>query len=255
MNSPALIFLLLTGGCAGLAQTVVIAVPGSILAVQVATTGDVASVGIGGPGAVSNLIDNPPFVFQVQVPEGGCNDLKIVAFAKTRAGEFVYSTPRVLSTQCSPPTGTVLEVSPSQLKFKRVGQRMPIAILLSTPGQGRIQVRGANLRVLSTNPAVVVADANGLLTATGPGTATIRVFVTGVSQEGAVKITVPTTKRGDVDADDDIDTDDLAIIQGLLNTAATTGNDASDLNRDGRIDALDTRILTTLCTRPRCAVR
>ena len=68
-------------------------------------------------------------------------------------------------------------------------------------------------------------------------------------------VSVPNSQRGDVDGDNDVDTDDLAIIQSRLNTSAVSAGDACDLNRDGRIDALDTRILATLCTRARCATR
>jgi hypothetical protein len=44
-------------------------------------------------------------------------------------------------------------------------------------------------------------------------------------------------------------------ILAARNTPASSVNDLRDLNGDGKIDALDSRILTTLCTRPRCAVQ
>jgi amidase len=69
----------------------------------------------------------------------------------------------------------------------------------------------------------------------------------------SVTITVP--KLGDVDGDGDVDNNDLNLILAARNTSASSVNDLRDLNGDGKIDALDSRILTTLCTRPRCAVQ
>lgn len=60
---------------------------------------------------------------------------------------------------------------------------------------------------------------------------------------------------GDIDGDGDVDTNDLNLILAALNKAATGPNDLRDLNGDGKIDALDSRKLVTLCTRLRCAVQ
>lgn len=68
-----------------------------------------------------------------------------------------------------------------------------------------------------------------------------------------VLVTVP--KLGDIDRDDDVDSDDLNLILAARNTPANGPNDLRDLNGDGKIDALDSRKLVTLCTRPRCATR
>jgi hypothetical protein len=50
-----------------------------------------------------------------------------------------------------------------------------------------------------------------------------------------------------------VDQNDLNIITLALNTPATKPFDARDLNGDGVINALDARILVTLCTRAGCA--
>jgi hypothetical protein len=58
---------------------------------------------------------------------------------------------------------------------------------------------------------------------------------------------------GDLDGDGDVDRSDLASILGALNTAPTGPDDPRDLNKDGRIDILDARLLTTRCTRSNCS--
>ena len=66
-----------------------------------------------------------------------------------------------------------------------------------------------------------------------------------------VTITVP--KLGNVDGD--VDNNDLNLLLATRNTPASSVNDLRDLNGDGKIDALDGRILVTKCTRPRYATQ
>jgi len=61
--------------------------------------------------------------------------------------------------------------------------------------------------------------------------------------------------RGDQDGDRDVDQADLNAILAARNTNASGLNDPRDLDRDGRITALDARKLALLCTRPRCATQ
>jgi hypothetical protein len=61
---------------------------------------------------------------------------------------------------------------------------------------------------------------------------------------------------GDVDRDGDVDLRDLSFITSAIQQRAlVNGDDERDLNHDLRIDALDQRVLVTLCTRPRCATQ
>jgi len=73
------------------------------------------------------------------------------------------------------------------------------------------------------------------------------------STSASVKITVPTL--GDIDLDGDVDNNDLARITAVLNKPAQGPNDLRDINGDLKIDALDTRKLVLLCTRPQCATK
>jgi hypothetical protein len=68
-----------------------------------------------------------------------------------------------------------------------------------------------------------------------------------------VVVSVPNNISGDLNGDGKADIDDLNILNSYLNTPASGPNDARDLNHDGVINALDARILTTLCTYARCA--
>lgn len=73
------------------------------------------------------------------------------------------------------------------------------------------------------------------------------------SPSASVKITVPTL--GDIDLDNDVDSNDLARITAVLNKPANGPNDLRDINGDMKIDALDSRKLVLLCTKPRCATQ
>ena len=59
--------------------------------------------------------------------------------------------------------------------------------------------------------------------------------------------------RGDVNGDNQVDQRDLTLINTSLNRPASGPYDIRDLNHDGIINALDARMLVTLCTYPGCA--
>ena len=60
--------------------------------------------------------------------------------------------------------------------------------------------------------------------------------------------------RGDINGDGNVDQDDLNMVLAARNTVAAPG-DPRDLDGDSKVTALDARILTTLCTRTRCATK
>ena len=63
--------------------------------------------------------------------------------------------------------------------------------------------------------------------------------------------------KGDIDKDGDVDTADLNImlVDRDKTISASKCGAPCDLDKDGRITALDSRILVTLCTRLRCATK
>ena len=66
------------------------------------------------------------------------------------------------------------------------------------------------------------------------------------SEPNEVEITV--LRAGDLDGDDDVDMDDLAIVLSGRNTPAEGPDDPRDLDGDGMITVLDGRLLVTLFT-------
>jgi hypothetical protein len=59
--------------------------------------------------------------------------------------------------------------------------------------------------------------------------------------------------QGDLDADGDVDRDDLNLLLADRNSPASGPDDPKDLDGDGTITVLDARKLVLLCTRARCA--
>jgi len=111
----------------------------------------------------------------------------------------------------------------------------------------------------TTGPAVVLTGATTAMptfTPTLMGTYTFHLVVND-SQDSSVPdgVTLTVPQLGDIDVDGDVDSNDLNLIVAARNTPANGPNDLRDLNRDGKIDALDARKLALLCTRPRCATQ
>src|SRR5207247_9605553 len=108
-------------------------------------------------------------------------------------------------------------------------------------------------------PAVARSDpasAAPTFVSTAPGTYTFLLLVNdGLGLGGPDEVTITVPLLGDVNGDGAVDNNDLALILAARNTAANGPNDLRDLNGDGRIDALDARKLTQLCTRRLCATR
>jgi hypothetical protein len=104
-------------------------------------------------------------------------------------------------------------------------------------------------------PSVVCAPSSGAVFPFGTTTVTCTAR-DGSGNQASGGFTVEIRARpGDIDRDGDVDLNDLNIVLVARNTPASGPDDSRDLNHDGTIDALDARILTTLCTRPRCATQ
>jgi hypothetical protein len=108
-------------------------------------------------------------------------------------------------------------------------------------------------------PAVTLTGANASMATFTPSAAESYTFslVVNDGQDNSepVFVTITVPKLGDIDLDGDVDNNDLNFILAARNTSANGQNDLRDLNGDGKIDALDSRKLVTLCTNPRCATQ
>jgi hypothetical protein len=105
----------------------------------------------------------------------------------------------------------------------------------------------------SADSTIATVGPKGLVTAVGPGVTMVNVNY-GTSSVH-LKVSVPNSIRGDLNGDGRVDKDDLNIILAALNTPSVGPHDARDLNGDGVINALDARILVTLCTSTGCATQ
>lgn len=174
----------------------------------------------------------------------------ITAVGLNPAGVEVASAPLNVTVERADLPAALI-VDPSLLTFGFVGETQPFT-LIGTFANG-LQVDISNSTLLSfafSNPNVATIQ-NGIITAVGSGQTTITI------QYGAaaatIAVTVPASIRGDLNGDGRVDKSDLNIILAALNRPANGPTDARDLNHDGVINALDARILVTLCTNAGCA--
>ncbi|MFN0167966.1 MAG: dockerin type I domain-containing protein [Bryobacteraceae bacterium] len=230
-------------------------VPGDTIIVIVTTSGPTfnAVTAIIQDVGISRPITSAPYVFSFKVPAVIAGKKTITALGSTGPGAGVFSSPITINVE-NGASITSLTVNPSSIKFQYAGQQIPL-VVNGTFSDGSVSdiTRSSRVSYLSANPTVTIASADGVLTAGAPGQTMVTVTYGGMSK--AVTAIVPTVIRGDLDADGDVDQDDLNLILAVLNTPASKPRDARDLNGDGVINVLDARSLATLCTRARCATR
>lgn len=179
---------------------------------------------------------------------------------------FVFATAFSKDHQSTDSEGLKLIVSTKQamidllLETKKIilaapGDQAPILAKTST-SDGIKWVNNRMLSFSTTNPGVASVSVDGNIIAQSQGSTVINIQPLDTSSTATASIIVLVlggNTRGDINGDGIVDLRDITKIRSLLNTPATSPNDARDLNRDGKIDALDLRVLTTLCTYPRCA--
>lgn len=203
---------------------------------------------------ISEILTSPPYRFTLEVSEkAGVGKTWIFATGSSLPGQFITSAPVSLSIENTERPAEI-RVTPEQLPLDVVGAQIPLNVIgLFQDGAVRDVTRSSITTYQSSDANVVHVNAEGLVTAIGPGSAVIIVRHGTVSFD--VRVSVPDTMVGDLDGDGDVDQDDVNVILSALNMPARSQYDPRDLDRDRKITTLDARKLVLLCTRPRCAVQ
>lgn len=204
------------------------------------------------PIGFSSPVSTPPFNIGVTIPSNAKPGIyHLTALGAATDGSYLSSSPVTIDVE---PTGTVtsLQILPGIINFNFPGDQLPLAVVgsLST-GDSTILTYSTLIQYSSSNTAVAQVSAGGIVTAVGPGTATIT--VSGPASPFIIPVFVSKSTRGDLNGDGRIDMDDVNILRAALNIVCVGSLDARDLNGDGIIDAEDVRVLMTLCTYQACA--
>lgn len=225
--------------------------PGQVLTVNVSASGTypngIAIVG-GSPLITSQGTQtgsNPTFSITIP-PNAPAGAFGLSAMGSVSTGALVQSAEVTLDVE-RPDAPQTLAVQPAEAHLNYVGDSLSLNAAMGTYADGgRFDLRrSSSLQASSSNPNVVIFQ-GGWLIAAGPGSATVT-FTVGTAT-AQVKVTVPNSAPGDLNADGRIDNTDVAILQSALNTPAAIANDARDLNQDGQITSADVTLLKTLCT-------
>jgi hypothetical protein len=188
------------------------------------------------------------FKIPTDIPAAGDQTVSVVDLStpdKFAARVTIHIEPQVSAD-------ATLSSQRTSLHFKFPGLTQTVPLEASQDGPSGIDVSASNqLQASVANPQV--ASVNGVsVTALSRGSTTVTFSLGGASITFPVIVDKGSGVRGDLTGNGIVDLDDLAVIQSALNTKVVAPNDPRDLNGDGKIDALDARILVTLCTRSGC---
>lgn len=231
-------------------------VPGQTINIEVTVVPSASFKGVGiviedigfGPFGMSN---SPPYSLSLTIPNDLIGKKKITAFGMTGPGVGVFSVPITIDIE-SLATPTSLSVNPTGMGFDFIGGQLKLSVTGNFSDGSSLDItHSSKITFKSEDTGTAMVDGIGMVTATGSGSTRIIISYDNISI--GLPISVASAIRGDLDGDGDVDKDDVNIVMAWINRPATSGSDARDMNKDGKIDALDARVLTTLCTFPRCA--
>jgi len=182
-------------------------------------------------------------------------DYTIFAVVQQPGASSILSAPIVISIAAKPVVG--IRVSPSVLDLRFVGDGERISVIgIDSVGREASLSEGdrKRLRFSVSDATVAAVDTSGGVTALSNGLGWVYVKFDEMSASARLMVDVPKfAVRGDFTRDGVVSLVDVEFLRRSLGSSAVGKGDARDLNGDGKVDALDLRILATLCTYPRCA--
>ena len=233
-----------------------IVAPGDTVAITVVVTpGSTYSVVqvIGEDIGLSDAGTAPPYVLSVTIPADMVGPHQLTAVGLIGPDQADFSPPVTLQVE-TPAIITSLSVSPSKVTFEYAGEQLPFTVTGRTDAGALIDLSDSSQTSFQSADSTVAAVAGGFLTAVGPGATAVTVSYKNLSI--TVPVTLPKSIPGDLDADGEVDQDDLNLLLDFVSLGVfPTGSfDARDLNHDGVIDQADVVQLQSLCTRPPCVI-
>jgi hypothetical protein len=230
--------------------------PGQTITIQVATATGASFIAVQVVGediGFAPPLTAPPYSFTLTVPSNVIGPRNLTALGITSPENGIFS-PSVVVDSETDAVATALHLNISQIAFQRTGQQMPLNVTATfTDGTSLDITKSSLISYSCVDSTVATVGPTGLVTAVGPGATLLKAKYGTLSAQ--LMVSVPTSIRGDLNGDGRVDKDDLNIILAALNTLSTGPHDARDLNGDGVINALDARILVTLCTSTGCATQ
>ncbi|MGH7411678.1 MAG: hypothetical protein ACREJ6_11560, partial [Candidatus Methylomirabilis sp.] len=211
---------------------------------------------IGEDLGVSDARSTPPYEFSMTIPEDTVGPHRLTAVGLIAPDQADFSPPVTLQVE-TPATITSLSVSPSDVAFEYAGQQITLTVTGRTDAGALIDLSHSSQTSFQPADSTVAALAGTFLTAIGQGaTQSTTVTVSYKNLSVVVPVTVPKAIAGDLDADGEVDQDDLNLLLDFvtLGDSPTGPFDARDLNHDGVIDQADAVQLQSLCTRPPCII-
>ena len=226
--------------------------PGQTISVVVAPAPNTSWVGVfvvgEDPLGTTDSSTVQPFKFSITIPADiRPKDYGLTAFGRLTNGSRAQSPSITIRVKNRLPLIN-LHAEMSTINFSFVGEQFPLLITGTFTHSSEADITQApDTTFASDNAGVVAVNAAGLVTAVGPGSA--RIIIRNSDKSIIVLVSVPSTIRGDLDGDGDVDQDDLNIILDSIGQPAVRPVDARDLDSDGIIDLRDAVALKALCTR------
>ncbi len=200
--------------------------------------------------------DVDPYILSFVIPKDlGPGTYPVIGYAGKDGGKIVQTDPifltisfgQIAELRFDAPRGYFEYVGESRSYPVKAFDKEGRQVDLSNDERGAVEYS-------TSAPKIAIAEKGGAFTATGSGEAWM--YGSYKNLQASMKVSVmEQSMRGDLNADGAVDSRDVEILRKYLNTVPRVKKDARDLSGDGKIDALDLRVLTTLCTRPRCATQ